>query len=313
MSAMLGAIEIYNKPRFAYRDEVFVILLINAWELALKAITSKSGQSVYYKKRRGEPYRTISLRDAFWRAANSKHWPPDVEFRAVEANLDLLSTYRDSAIHFYNDPAFSTIVYALAQTSILNFRDVVTKVFGKDIADEVSWSILPLGTDNPIDPIEFMKGKGEGAHRSRAAQEFLAVLKEKANALSSDGIETSRLITIFSVTLQSTKKVTNADVVAGITRDDLTDALIVSKSVDPNVSHPYRQKDVLPKLINNTPAFTFQAIVFAYNLRDQARYCWKDNAVSLVRWSPEVITFVNNLTEQERQDAVAKYSARYRQ
>lgn len=39
--AMLAAIEIYNKPQIRYRDECFVILLINSWELLLKAILSK--------------------------------------------------------------------------------------------------------------------------------------------------------------------------------------------------------------------------------------------------------------------------------
>jgi hypothetical protein len=39
-AALLAAIEIYNKPRFEYRDECFVILLLNAWELALKALLS---------------------------------------------------------------------------------------------------------------------------------------------------------------------------------------------------------------------------------------------------------------------------------
>ncbi|WP_407929409.1 hypothetical protein [Herbidospora solisilvae] len=34
----------YNELCFGYRDEVFVILLINARELLLKAIVSKSGQ-----------------------------------------------------------------------------------------------------------------------------------------------------------------------------------------------------------------------------------------------------------------------------
>jgi hypothetical protein len=37
-SALLAAIEIYNKPGFQYRDECFVILLLNAWELFLKAL-----------------------------------------------------------------------------------------------------------------------------------------------------------------------------------------------------------------------------------------------------------------------------------
>ncbi|WP_373692440.1 DUF3644 domain-containing protein [[Mycobacterium] kokjensenii] len=54
MSAMLAAIEIYNKPRFPYRDEVAVVMLINARELILKAVLSKSGSSIYYPKRRQE-------------------------------------------------------------------------------------------------------------------------------------------------------------------------------------------------------------------------------------------------------------------
>src|SRR5688572_22226725 len=71
VSAMLAAIEIYNKPRFPYRDEVVVVLLINAWELMLKALVSKSGNSIYYPKRRQEPYKTLSLDDALRKASNT--------------------------------------------------------------------------------------------------------------------------------------------------------------------------------------------------------------------------------------------------
>lgn len=45
-SAMLAAIEIYNKPRIEYRNEIFVQLLINAWELMLKAILSHAKESI---------------------------------------------------------------------------------------------------------------------------------------------------------------------------------------------------------------------------------------------------------------------------
>ena len=34
---MLSAVEVYNKPQMTYRDEVTVMLVVNAWELALKA------------------------------------------------------------------------------------------------------------------------------------------------------------------------------------------------------------------------------------------------------------------------------------
>ena len=37
VGAALSAIEIYNKPDFKYREETFAILMINSWELLLKA------------------------------------------------------------------------------------------------------------------------------------------------------------------------------------------------------------------------------------------------------------------------------------
>lgn len=36
-AALISAIEIYNKPTFAYREETFAILALNAWELLVKA------------------------------------------------------------------------------------------------------------------------------------------------------------------------------------------------------------------------------------------------------------------------------------
>jgi hypothetical protein len=36
-SALLSSIEVYNRPTFAYREETFAILALNAWELLLKA------------------------------------------------------------------------------------------------------------------------------------------------------------------------------------------------------------------------------------------------------------------------------------
>src|ERR1700685_4274326 len=44
-AAALAAIEIYNKPDFRYRDESFVILLVNAWELLLKAKILKDAKN----------------------------------------------------------------------------------------------------------------------------------------------------------------------------------------------------------------------------------------------------------------------------
>lgn len=167
-SAMVGAIEIYNKPRFDYRDEVFVLLIINAWELLLKALISKTGQSSYYKKRRNQPYRTLSCGDAITKAAATAVWPKDVPARAIEMNLDMLIVYRGNAVHFYNTRGFGTVIYSLVQTSIVNFRDLMRAVFNVELGDEMNWALLPLGVNPPIDMAKVqVKGRGEvlGNHR----------------------------------------------------------------------------------------------------------------------------------------------------
>ena len=47
--AAVAAISSYNQPRFPYREETFCILMINAWELLLKAkIVSQALLYRYY-------------------------------------------------------------------------------------------------------------------------------------------------------------------------------------------------------------------------------------------------------------------------
>src|SRR5450631_4435271 len=134
---MLAAIEIYNKPRIEYRDECCVILLLNSWELVLKALLSKNEKSIFYLKRRGEPYRTLSWRDALAKAET--FFPKTLPALPTRKNLELLSTYRDNSVHFYNAAGFSVILYSLAQTSIVNFKDLLYDSFQIDLGKEISW------------------------------------------------------------------------------------------------------------------------------------------------------------------------------
>ena len=48
IASMLAAIEIYNKPNFAYREDSFAILSVNAWELLLKAIYLRQNRYKMY-------------------------------------------------------------------------------------------------------------------------------------------------------------------------------------------------------------------------------------------------------------------------
>jgi Domain of unknown function (DUF3644) len=314
-SAMVGAIEIYNKPRFAYRDEVFVLLIVNAWELLLKAIISKAGYSIFYRKKRKQPYRTLSWSDALSQASATDEWPKDVPARAVELNLEMLAVYRDNAVHFYNSSGFGTVIYSLAQTSIVNFRDVLRDVFKQELGDEMNWALLPLSVRPPIDPIHYLRSRPASSPGRTAIDQFLKSLRDATIELESSGIDTSRLFTVFGVSLQSIKKIEQADIVVGVGAAAATDPVIVTRRVDPNISHPHRRKDVLAKLAKDGASlspYEFDACVRYFELRDDPRYCWRDKDTDLTKWSPETIVYLQRLAPGQVEEARAAYRERQR-
>lgn len=320
VEAVSAAVEIYNKPRIAYREECFVILLVNGWELVLKALLSKNRERLYYKKKATEPYRSLSVRDCLIRA--QKHFPQSVDYKATAANLTLLIDYRDRAIHFYNRPDLRVLIYALAQTAIVNFRDLVNTVFRRDISAEITLSLLPLSIAPPIDPVEFLKRPSGTV--SKTVADFSASIRQIVVELEKEGADTGRLMTVFNVHLVSTKKVTAADLVVGI--DGSTGGgtpVLVQRTTDPNVSHPHREVDIVGRKNDiNKPGMQIdigsirvgqhqlRAIVHHYNVKNEAKYCWTDSTGAVTRYSPSFIEFVKRLKAEDLRTALQSYRTR---
>lgn len=321
VAAVSAAVEVYNKPRMEYRAECFVILLVNGWELMLKALLSKNRKRIYYKKKRGEPYRTISVSDALTRS--EKLFPAGVPFKPTAENLRLLIGYRDSAIHFYNRPGFGSLIYALAQTCVVNYRDIVQGAFDRDITKEITLSVLPLSIAPPVDPVQFLKEK-VASTANGAVEEFSRSIKDLVVELEEEGEDTGRLLTTFSVHLVSTKKITSADIVVGVgAAAGITDALLVTRPVDPNKSHPYREVDVVgrkggaPGLrlkigTGDIGQHQFRALVHRYGAREKPEYCWRDETGAVTRYSPAWIEFIRRLTPDDLKEAIRRYRARGR-
>ena len=171
LAASLAAIEIYNKPSFSYREETFAILMINAWELLLKArIIQKTGgkwQSVYVLESRRNKDGTKSARKTFQRnragqpmtvgldrAANivSGYGNNGIDQPCI-ANLRLLQSIRDSAIHLYNveaDLAFR--IYRIGSAALRNFVTAYEDWFGSDL-DRYNLYLLPIAFRPPSDVV----------------------------------------------------------------------------------------------------------------------------------------------------------------
>jgi hypothetical protein len=316
-AAMIAAIEIYNKPLFQYRDECVVILLLNAWELVLKALLSKNNKSIFYTKKRKQPYRTLSWQDAVSKAKG--YFPKNITPLPIQRNLELLGTYRDNAVHFYNAKSFGVVLYALSQTCIKNFRDLLETAFKIRLEDEINWQLLPLGIKPPIDIISYIsrdKDSG-GKKKSDAVRQFLSALAEATTEVKNAGEDTGRLLTVFNVKLESVKKIGDAGVVIGVKKAGGSEGpLSVIKTQDPNVSHPLRLKDVVEKIGNihdiNFTSYTFQSLAWKYDLKKKPEYCWEAKEGVLTKYSYDIVTWIKHRTKKDIEGALNDYRAHIR-
>jgi len=162
LEAMIAALEIYNKPRYDYREEAFSILATNAWELLLKArimqldsnrvsslyvkerrkLTSgKMSSKLYVKRNRAETPMSIGLFQAHDRLVSDYG---DTIPKAVRYNLELIVEVRDSAIHFMNKGLdVAKLVQELGTASLRNYVYLVRTWFGIDLAS-YNFYLMPL-------------------------------------------------------------------------------------------------------------------------------------------------------------------------
>ena len=311
-SALVAAVEIYNKPAIEYRDEAFAILVVNAWELLLKAVLAKAKKDIFYPKKRGEPYRTLSATDALNRARPLL--PTSLSPEAISDNVRHMVLFRDNAIHFYNQTDFRVLVYALGQTAVVNFADVLREVFGQSLGDLISANLLPIGLKPPVDPIAFLAGAyGNDSSASAVVCEFVQSLAQSTARVEELGQDSGRLLTAYTVSLQSTKKVQSADFLAGVGAATLGERnLLVEVPKDPNVTHPFREKDLLERGLKVDGVaigkHQFRALVWKHDLKQESKYCWQATEGILTRYSSEVLQFLRKLSAEDVDRALRDYA-----
>jgi hypothetical protein len=315
LSAVLAAIEAYNKPRMTYRDEITVMLVVNAWELALKATLRKQNKSIFYSKKRGQPYRSIALDDCLGRITAMNLWPAGIDGPAVMANIKALAEYRDRAIHLYNAQGLGAVIYPFLQQNVLNYRDFMLAKFNKDLADTITWQLLPLGATAPADAVQFMRVDSSATMISEV-REFIDVLRDYMDEAEEAGGDMARVATIYDINMQSVKKMTSADLIVAI--DQTADGQVVLKKTDPNDTHPYNQKELLKRVNSRRKGralttYDHTAICWKENLREDEKYAWKhDNGSSHV-WSGEAVSYLASLPDDYWNKVRKEYQTRDKQ
>ncbi len=142
--ALLAAIEVYNKPLVSYREHTVALLLVNAWEILLKArIVQGNGNdlsSIYrregrkFKRNADGSHRTIGLRQAMTKASIGSE---------IRQSLEGLLLVRNQAAHAGDLPdGLRRNVHAFAAGAVQNFAKCANKWFG--IQARIPY-LLPVG------------------------------------------------------------------------------------------------------------------------------------------------------------------------
>jgi hypothetical protein len=180
-AALITAIEIYNKPEYAYREETFSMLALNAWDLLLKAKVladnNHNCRSIYAYERRttlrgekstrryirrnriGNPHiLDLNALIAVFEEEHPSRLPP-----AVKANLEALTEIRANAVHYIDaSPQLARLVHEIGAASISNFIKLANRWFSLDLS-AYKLSPLPIGylsisgSDGAVEPPDYEK------------------------------------------------------------------------------------------------------------------------------------------------------------
>lgn len=221
IAAYFAAVEIHNKPNIPYRYETTTLLMMNAWELALKAYVKK------YIKRRSiftDDGHTITIEKALAYVTEHINAQKPGSFTAVQKNIAEIEKYRNGIAHFYCEQ-LEPYIFMLTAKSALNYVSFIKEYFGKDIMADDGLFILPLGFKLPFNPVDFLSGSIAKYASSKEAQDFIGSIIKATEELESEGIQDS-IVLGFDVYLESVKKATNSDILAALTSSDKASALI---------------------------------------------------------------------------------------
>lgn len=249
ISAYFSAIEIHNKPNITYRYETVTLLMMNAWELCLKAFIRKyiKSKSIFENDEHTISFdKAVKYVDDYINEKIKSN-----SFLAIKENLVLLEVYRNNIVHFYNE-ALEPYIFMLIARAALNFVEFFKLYFKKDIIVNEGLFIMPLGFKLPFKPEDFLTKNSANYISSAESKSFIDKIVKVISDLKDANVEDS-VVLGFSIYLESVKKITNSDLLIAITSKEeastsFTKVNKVQLSSNPDAQPVYISDEELFKL-----------------------------------------------------------------
>lgn len=271
INSALSAIEIYNKPDFRDREQIFCVLMTVAWEALLKArvVQQNSNRlnSLYIKDSKGHFKRnrnnlpfTIDVYEALRRCAIDP---------TAAANISHIVEIRDVVVHLTGEsPTLPYLVFTLGTASLRNYVKLLNTWFGISLS-QYHFYILPLAFATPFKTLKMADFQHEPEEVRSVIQ---SVARDQAHLEESKDF---LFICEIETTLVSAKKITQStDLVATLDSEN-PDAIIVQRPVSSLDQYPLSAGelvDAVRLVASQATKNKIWAAIKLLKMKDDARY-----------------------------------------
>ncbi len=246
IEAYILSLEIINQLSVKYRVETFSYLICNAWELLLKAKLLEDNKKhvvIYFRKKRGQLRRSLSLADCLKKVFQNEREP-------TRRNLERIIELRDASVHLVISQVPKDIL-GLFQASVLNYHKYLTAWFSISISDRVSVGMMTIVYD--FSPEQFdLRNALLRKRLSREAFQYLTDFQTQIDQEFSDLGKPAEFSIDINYKLGLVKKANEGDIILekGIPGQPLG---VVEVPKDPSITHPLLRKYVIEKVNIDLP------------------------------------------------------------
>lgn len=284
LDAFTLALEVYNRPSMKNRVEAFAIMMVNAWELLLKAeiLKVEGYEKIFY-----DDDRSISVTDALKRRLQEKD--------PVRINLETLIDLRDQAVHLLI-PELQSQLSRLFQATVLNYQTRYKNEMGNAPLSGQSVGMLSLVLDGPKPEIALIQ-KQYGKHTANSVSKFINQFDKTAKE-----VDSTEFTIPIDYRLALVKREDESDLSLSV-GDEGEGAIIITKTKDPELTHPYRMKKALAEInkrqkIEFIKSGAFQAVLNKHNVNKQKKSEYRYEIDGIPRYSEKfIVWFVDNLKQ----------------
>lgn len=245
---MMLALELYNRPSLENKLDGFVVLFSMSWEQLIKAILiERDGEDSIYKPSSKKGIKeTISLRVSLERLFKGND--------SIRKNIEIITGWRDKAVHLLM-PELQGLASRIFQSGVLNYSAKFEQFSDTPFFHAQHSGMLSLVGDFKLPPASVLK-----TNYGSAADDILELaMAAEEEIKNSNDIEFAIPINVSLVYAKDGQTIiANA---SGNKEDlqNLKNALIINKTVNPEESHPLTQVKAI-KAINEELGYGFDEI-----------------------------------------------------